>query len=489
MTEYQRISGYTERRLQRASQYVSDMWFPANPVLLSKLQTAVQTQYYDSDLDVLIAEIESDYSLFFYCLRELMRLFREEGIEPPAVSSPVELFKCGGLERLKQILSVSERNLSRHSFNGMSTEQKQRLEEALISASATQVLAENSQINPDLGFSAALLRQLGYTLIAWNYPEVYQRCMLLVKDGVSIDLAISKLLGFSPIMLAIKLSQSWGLAHYFLDAFDEDDAEQTETRLHAQAAAPVLSRLCKIGEALARANDPERYPSAKRDWETAKMEIFTRLGAQGLTVIQEAISENCETYTLSAPALFRGGFILDPEVNIAAFEQSQPIRRNPYVERCRIFLKQKLYELYGLIGSKNPAEETVRILTREIIPAAGFSGGAVYSIDPAAQVLVPHLKIGIVRLRDLAPVPADSAHSTNDMVASAWITDEIICKSNAVQEDAVLACFAGFFGYSQRYGVIYLEMPQLIFNGSEDRHLAHFKAICLALTDCLESEA
>jgi len=493
MTGDPRLSGHIERRLQRAAAYVSDMWFPANPLLLSKLQTAVQTDYFFSDIDSLITEIEGDYSLFFYCLKELTKLLQDEGIVLPSTATPREMLKLAGVERLRQILSVSERNLSRHSFMAMSAEQKSRIEEAIISASATQVLAKTSELSPELGFSAALLRQLGYTLIAWNYPEAYQRAKNLVRQGLSLDVAVSKLLGFSPTMLAMTLSQKWGLYPGLQEAFDEQQEaaaqEDAQSAMEAQAGAHVLVQLCKIGEALARANDPENYPTARRDWETAKTEIFTRLGPQGLTAIQEAVTENCQSYVTAAPALFRGGFILDPEIRIAAFERSQPIKRNPYVERCRAFLKRRFYELYELIANQTSSEDLVRVLTQEIIPAAGFSGGIIYTIDPTTQMLMPQLKLGQLRLRKPAPLEIPPGKAPHDPVPAAWVGDEIICKTNIVQGDTVLAYFAGSYGYSQRYGVLYLEMPQLIVNGSEEHQLVHFKALCLALTDCLERPA
>lgn len=483
-----RAPSYTERRLERACQYVSDLWLPVNPQLVSSLQAALNTARDDSSLDDLISEIQGDFSLYLYCLRELLRLLRESDTAPPTYQSPVELFRWAGIERLREVLKVDGKKMSAHALEGMSDFQKQRLQEVVISASASKVLSAESGVSGDLGYSAALLRQLGLTLIAWNYPSVYERALSLVRQGQTADAAITQVLGFSPGMLAFSLVRKWGITPRLTRVLEEDaevDSSEINDLVEATAIGDSVVELCKIGEALARANNPSQYPSARQDWEKAKTEIVKRIGPAGLDVIREAVIENSQNYVVAVPAYFKGAAVLDPEAHIAAFEQETFLNRNPYIQHCRAAVKNKLHELYDMLSRGEALDASLVFLVREAIPAAAFSGGVVYTIDLTLGELVPQTKIGYLHLRGMENIPYSSQRIPSNFIALAYQSDEPVSVSNVRQGEAIMAAIAGFFGYSQRMGVLYLELPQLTFRGSEAQHFVHFKALACALNDCL----
>src|SRR5690606_6925283 len=104
---------------------------------------------------------------------------------------------------------------------------------------------------------------------------------------------------------------SWGFRYEALADLGVIDEESALERDLVQAVGENIARLCRIGECLARASRPDVYPDARDAWEAAKIEIESRLGPDGLTLIRQRFSENCEEYLDLLPEAFRPGLVLD----------------------------------------------------------------------------------------------------------------------------------------------------------------------------------
>ena len=477
---------FADKRLKRACQHVSDLWFPVNGALLAKIREGLQTGAYERDMDLLLGEIRSDLSLFTYCLRELSKLLQQEQSAVASLANPVEFLRAAGLQRLRRILDVTENTVSRHSLATMSAFQRVRLEETLVSAATAEVLADDAGLDPIEGFSAAILRQLGHTLIAWNYPTVYQRALASLKRGADLDVEIARVLGFTPALLAGAIIQQWGISPEIKElVVAEEPTGEEPMGGELSAVAQTLSTICKVGEALARANHPETYPTAQADWLFAKGEIGERIGDEGMAVIQQRFSEVCISYVESAPQVFRGGMVLDPEVQVQKHRQGTLLDRNPYVQQCRDDLKERLLNLYEQIAAGPVDKTNIRLLTHEIIPEAGFRGGCVFTVDPANRLLIPQLEMKPVRMRRIAPVPYREFDDSGDVIATAFQCNAPIAQHLLEPREGVGGYIAGVLGFSQRVGVLYLELPEDAVDDAEANYTVHFKAIAQALNDAL----
>lgn len=478
-------SSRQEKRLDRATAYVSDYWFPANPALIEKIQLGLREGRYDFDLPSLVSDLKTDFSLYIYCMRELVRLARsEDGNVVP--SNPLQLCQNAGLENLKRILTADSLSISRHDLTGMNQLQAERYQEALISASTAEALSPQYSVDPDTAYTAALLRQLGHTLIAWNYPMIYEQVMSRLDAAQPVDVLLAQRLGFSPTLLAMKLVRQWGIAPDLVQAFEETP-EDEEERAIIDSIGGTLARICKVGEALARANHPERYPTAKEDWEMAKREVEKNLGKDGMVRIQEKYAESCENYLTTLPHMFEGGAVLKAEYQPSEGSDENGLReRNPYISICTARVRNRLSALYRQFDDNGVDREDLRMLVREVIPLAEFTGGCVYTIDPGLLMLVPQMNIGTPQLRSITPVDYSLVRSNSDMVCVAYQTQEPAVEYKLSPNGHMFCALAGAFGVSQRMGVIYLELPQALFSGDASRHLVHFKAIAQALNDCLQ---
>jgi len=482
MSEHRVAESGKERRLQRAVDYVQDYWFPVQADLLRNIRQGLESDLFSDDISALVGEIRNDYSLFLYCFRGVVELLKKEGIEVPK-GSPVEILHWAGIDYLKQILAEDAVGISKHQLDSADNSQKDRLHEMLISSSSAEVLARQSSVDPDQAFSAALVRQLGCTLIAWNYQETYQEALRSVmQSGEDLDLILAQRLGFSPTLLAVRVLMSWGLPHdqiHQLGLVDESLALEYEAD---EAMVDSLIELCRVGEALARAHHPEVYPKARDDFEFAHQFIAEKLGPAGMRYIQDKVLENCENYLMYIPHVFDVGLVVESE---AELEEPPLEDRNPFVSLCSPAVSRKLHDLYRKIDEGFTTQENLRSLVREVVPAALMSGGCIFTIDPAAMILIPQMDFGDLVLRDLKYVDYSLVTSDSDMVALAYQSVEPVIEYRMSEDGTVYTAVAGMFGHSQRVGVLYVEIPDNVTQNVGDERMIHFQAIRHALNDCL----
>jgi hypothetical protein len=202
-------ASFESRRLQRALTHVSNFWFPPNAHLLGQIKTGLNDGRYELGMEFLLQDVKRDYALYMYLLRELAHMLRKDGVEVK-FSEPLRLLESAGMERIRKILSVDKRAISQHDPEVLTEFQARQFEASLISASTAEVLCEHGEMAPDSAHLTALLRQLGLTLIAWNYPIVYQRALVAQSQDKNLDDLISEKLGFSPVMLAVTVVREWG---------------------------------------------------------------------------------------------------------------------------------------------------------------------------------------------------------------------------------------------------------------------------------------
>ncbi len=484
-----------DRRLDRASQHVTDFWFPVNEGLLNAIQQKLSGGEY-GDAAILVRDIRSDFSLFTFCLRELSKMLRdsEEAISFPNELNPIALLEWAGIERLQQILSTSPAEVSAHTLKGISPERLTRYQETMVSATTCEALSSNYLLDSDLAYSAALMRQLGLTLIAWNYESVYTSAVSALKAGQSLDAAITQRLGFSPSMLALRVVQDWALPTLISEAMADTPSEETaliedeELRREIEeltSASRTLISICEVGEALARANSSTAYPSAKDDWEFARKEITKTLGPQAIQYLQETLVENCERYFEHVPHIFRGAMVLDPEARVGSIERGEVSANNPYLGKCRPFLRQKLLDLYAERTAGSTRRSNLVSLARTIAPSAGFVRGCVFTIEPSTMLLIPQLAIGTSKIEEYTPVAYWANRKAESIVEQAFHSGGPHLGVVDNEGDGGRISIAAALGSSQRIGVVLLEMNSTIYNSERDQHLLHFKALLQAINDSL----
>ncbi|MCI5065725.1 HDOD domain-containing protein [bacterium] len=482
-----RLSGsLTERRLERAVGHVSDFWIPVNDGLLQEIREELSAAESDSSAPQIIARLKGDFSLFFHALRVLSDILREEGASLES-QDPILLLEKSSLDTLKKIFQSGDEEISRLSFDDGSDAQLARFHEMLVSSSTAVTLAESYGVDEQSAYSASVLRQLGLTLIAWNYPGMYQEVMNTLESGVSVEEAVSKRLGFSPQLLAIRLFQSWGYDTEFCTNYGLHDPAVGGEECLKEAMADTLVELCRVGESLARAHHPELYPSARSDWEEATQVITEKLGEGGVKKVQEKIDETLETYYTFMPEVYQHG--LDGLYELVETPESEPLSRdiirNPFLSCISPEVARSLRRLYQHIDGGLDAAVTTKVFVDEVIPVAQFSGGCVYTADPSIMMLMPQYPFGDLQLKKPQGVDYSVVLSNADIISLAFQDPEPVVEYRMNEAGELMTAVAGMFGGTQRVGVLYLELPEMVSDFEKDEQVLNFQAMRHALVECL----
>jgi hypothetical protein len=495
-----------EENVERAFRHVSNGWLPPQREVLEKVRTQLESGAYEGNREQLTNDLKEDFALYMYCLRELSNESENNtasssrflGIRERVTKkqTPAEIFRNAELESVKQILRRPDSEISVHSMSDMSDLQALRFKESLISATAAGVLAEKNEIDPETGFSCGLLRQLGLTLIAWNYPRVYSRAVECITPNENLDYQLQKVLGFSPALLGISFARRWNLSDDILLALGDRqkrggtsgafDASGTKPSGSAQHVGELLSKICEVSEALARANDPEHYPTALRDWEEAEEAIAAQLGPNGMQLIFQKAEQHCHYYLKNAPELqgFTETTALKERIVDSRFATAK-LEKNIHLKSCPPELKEKITKLYFQLKPNKILKKNIRTLVFEILPAAGFKRGCIFMLEPTSRMLTPSIKFGELQPDRCRPIKLSSALSHFDLVSSAFSLKSPLREEGVNSDGRRTTMIACSIGQTAPMGVLYLETSEDFVNDIGPDPMPVFRALRQTLSDCL----
>lgn len=479
----------TERRLQRAIQHTSQHWFPINPDVLYSIREGLDSGAFELDITFLITALKQDFALFTYCIKELIPLATRQGASATISSDPIKLLRWAGVERLKSILGSDRQPPTTHSLDRCEPFLVNRLTETSLAASTAQVLATARELDGDTVFCHGVVRQIGLNLIAWNYPSVYSRVIRSLSPSASLDEALAQELGFSPALLAMRLLRPQ------IEPTSSDKAT-------IESTWATYDTLCSVGEALVRANSPDVYPSAERDWTQAQKFLDRSLGSQGIELIKKRAIENTAVYQRELPEIFNQISSFTPEEKVKRHRRGLRSKDNQYLKFCPPLIQSALESLYGEMPSGEVSKLAIEKLVKQLFPQAGFTGGCVYVIDPTSMTLAPRVSFGKLTLRTLRSLPlqADagraigplvseviSTHmrSAKDLALAALACDQPLVERSDTDSDTATAALCGVLGKKRKVGVMYLELPEVALDDDSQLTLTIFKALRQSLCDAL----
>jgi hypothetical protein len=307
----------------------------------------------------------------------------------------------------------------------------------------------------------------------------------------TLDERLADELGFSPALLAMRVLSP-------LNASGPKDQPGRD------AAFATYEQLCDVGEALARAERPETYPSAENDWKLASEYLRKTVGEKGVDLIKTRAVEHSKAYQETLSTLFKSLEDFAPEENIQKHRKRASLRKNRWLSQCPPEIQASLRKLYDEMEDINSAKRALESLLHKIIPQAGFTGGCVFVVDPAVMALMPRAIFGNVTLRSVDRVALrktsdsknfsleagsiDTATFGGDLAATALSCAQPVIEH---QEDSSLSPLTGMYGSlgdMKRIGVLYLEALEPATLDEEQRALGTFKALRQAIADALRLE-
>lgn len=473
------------RALDEAVGYVTKGWFPVNTNLLKEIKQKLKDGFYKNNIGGLIDDLKGDLSLFTYCLRRLQEVIKQDQF----AASPADILMSLEVEKMSTMLDVPEDEISIHQFNPSMKPQAICLKHALISSATAETLAEKAHVDPRHAFLCAGVRQLGLNLVAWNYPRIYSNALTgLGRSEEDLDVALEKVLGFSPLDLGVKVALGWNSCPDTQTALGcENEAEGEAIQTPGKGSAgEKIRRFCEIGETIARINDPEHYPGAVKQWDKVSAEVNRYLGPRGLSLIAQRIENNTAGYRELSEVLFK--IDIAPEKNVQ-FAQAQHIQKlvenNQYLRKLKVELRDRFKAAYECLVSAGVSPQALKILVGEIVPALGFVRGCIFLVDSQNTMLVPMLRVGDAPLSRYRPLNcADPGDSTNPIVGALNYTAPLI-QENVVLFGEQVSHVTGTFGNREKTGVLYLEMSEQLAQADRQELIIYFKAARQCLNDCL----
>jgi hypothetical protein len=360
----------------------------------------------------------------------------------------------------------------------------------MLGASAAEVAA-NAIKGDKRAFGATVLRQLGHALIAWNYETIYQEAASLAQEKQEdIDTTIAQKLGFSPELLATCIVQSWGVSQK--KCYSIGLKLNTETGKHGDIKPSnneqeLLWKVCELGEKLAKANSTLRYPKSKTEWLKVQKQLEEIAGKGVIAVIRNKFEDYCQYYLKQIPGIItNSGSIFNFEKFPSSLETTGIMKNNQYINKCDPQTRFNLRKLYEKLERESNIDQLkIQLLIRELIPAAGFSGGAVFMFEPTLNKLIAQLYFGKIQLISLKAVDYTLATTNAKFIAAAFQASEYKQEIKYNPDEVLYLSLAGPLGKSRRIGVFYLEGPQQ--NGCiSNETICHFKAFRQCLADCLK---
>jgi hypothetical protein len=483
--------------LGRVAQQLSHAWFPVNAAVLENVRRRLDEGCYSENRDLLIDDLKADCSLYLLCLRELTVLLRQgapseyKSVSNTSFASAVQ---DAAIEHIKRVLDTPLHRLSAHKLENATPAQAERLDECYLSAAGSEALAESFGVNPRLVFNSALLRQLGLTLIAWNYPHVYRQALSTLHDPgqesyTPLDTAIHGILGFSPSMLGMRIVQLWGLSDTvssIVGAGQENDNEgypllpRPEEGVPPADQAGLIAKLCTVGEAFARASKPQYYPSARADWEYAATVIAQHLGPDGTKILRQKADQLRRQFWDALPdmrlehtAIVEEGRDAESGYVVSKYES------NVFLRGCPADVQQKFWGLYRRL---EPAvsQPLIRDFVHQLLPDLGFDVACVFTIDPLSERLVPVMRVGnpsFIRIKAVSLVESSAEMHPLRLALS----NRIPTVEEGIVGNAVKRFVLGSIGGRKGVGVFYLEIAPL----AEPRMQGHLPMLTQALQQCL----
>ena len=479
------------KSLDEAIDYVAKGWMPISTQVIKLVREKLQSGQYENQRDELISDLKRDFSLFTWFLSKLDVLcdIKKDG-KATHLDDYVRKIE---VEKLIAIFNEPDEQKNKQKRDSALKPQALALKQAIAAVATAESAADVKDLDPTLANMCAGIRQLGVNLIAWNYPRIYTRALESSSKGKdTLDKALTKILGYSPMELGTELALKWdqtgGLAALIHNDSDKLQNLSEEAKLVIGDNPEELFKCLELGETVSKLVAPELHPEAVASMPAIISEVEAIFGKGGMEALRETLESAASGYS-SKEDENPFNLDIDPQkVGEVARNQlaAKLVEKNTWVSKCPKLLQEKFTHLYGFVDLKTISPTAINILIAEVIPALGFTRGCVYLVENSRMRLNPIMRIGdapISRYRALDFSSSDkSAHPV--IVALGYSTPLI--QENVPVNGEFVSHVTGQFGTEPKAGVLYLEMSQKLASSADrGEALVFFKAARQALLDCL----
>lgn len=444
-------SGYS-LQLDRATDLVCQFWFPFDQATYKKIVnsiTSLDLREEKESKEKILQELRKDSSLYLLCLKQVQSKTRRVRTEDSSFLNSI--FETATLEELVEaIKSVSDFKVC-HDLKSASQLQSKRLSEMIIASNAAEHLSSAYEISNDVCYSSALIRQLGYTLLAWNYPKIYEKITSKPLSKSELDAEILTNLGFSASMLAFSVLKRFGLEFEYEKVFEEKKSSMLGD------AILNIHKICEIGEALSRAVNPDIYRTAKEDYVLAEAHLAEKLGSGAIAeIFSKSDGPSSSNNSLLKDALLFGSEEIERSIERVHYGKNLS-SKNTYLKALPEKEKELSLKVYSHLDPNKISQDALRIFTKELVPQSIFSSTVVYLLDPIEEMLYPSLIVGKPRVFMPRTVRLKTPGDLDILVSSLELVSPI--KEDKLIDNTNIVIVASSFG-DPTVGVFYVEIEK-----------------------------
>lgn len=453
-------------------EYLSQGWMPTNSEVLTSLIAKVKNGTFENNRKGLVTEIKKDISILSFLMKELT-------VDEEFVQNPIKLIEVAPISVISESLDKAAEVVNSFSLNQTLKPQALRIKQSLISCSAAEMMAKSRGLDSDMAYSAAVIRQMGLNLVAWNYPRIYGKALAqLPTSQEDIETMLHRWLGFSPRQIASSLTICSPSPDMKIALGLEDN--------DSDSLGKAIAEISDLAESFAQANDPENFPGQTRRWKTIEHSLQMYLGPKATTLIQDRVKSFGNIYASVPHSGIDTPLSLEINLEVANRKQADIyISQNPAACKINSDLQTKIKKMYTLVRPNEVSPEALQILILDCIPSAGFKRGCVFLYDQEHQMLIPKLKIGDRSLEEYKGVHARGSIEGDNAVLEALQSSVPIKKESTVIFGERASVVAGLIGNNEKSGVLYLEMSEELEQAGGFEPVQRFKALRNCLNHCL----
>ncbi len=439
------------KRLKEAADHVTHGWLPIDPACLDEVRRKNAAKAYKSGSEM-VDDIAADFALLAYCFKDL----QNRGGDRTPDFNPVTLLRQLTPDELSALLPASEAAASAHRRSRGNL--AQLLQTRLAQAAAATVIdfAKALGISCDLLLSIEIHRQLGLSLIAWNYARLFSQALSQSRRGFnSLEDALKSCMGVSPHSLSGSVVRGWRLGNELERALNVASSRPIALRsgsAEGAGTALTLGRLCEAVETLVRSADPKSFPGAREQWRNWEEILQRYLEEKTLADIKESFSK-------------RSGKAL---TNLKPQRTARPAEGRPAAN------EPNLHVNIARVGIEN--------FMSSVLPSWGFSSGCVYAVEQ--DRLIPTFLIGSATESEFQPISREViTHDTEPLIKSLNVEAPYLALNSSVLGRQV-SFICGVVSQPP-IALLYLEMAVDLRMLTTDEQLERFSAARKALASFL----
>jgi hypothetical protein len=451
-------------------EYLGAGWFPINTDFAKNISNKLKNGEFKDNRRNLVAQLKNDLALLTYLLKTIQG-------DQEFTDNPLKVLDIAPLEIIKSAIDEAVEKGSIHAVSNTLKPQALRIKQSIISCSATELMAKKKGLDGDMAYSVALIRQLGLSLVAWNYPRIYAKALTQITSGTEdLETLLFKGLGFSPRQLGVNLTIANPSADLKVALGFDDPVNDTP--------GAKLRQISELAEKFAQANDPEHFPWITRQWGDIQNNITSVLGADGLPIIMDRFKDFIEAYGTMPSIGFEQELSKERNLEIANKKHIENlVSFNQYAQKLNNDLQHRIKRVYKFMKTNEVSPEALQVLIVDFVPASGFLNGCVFLQDLETQKLVPKLRIGQRPLDDYKRILVGS--SNDNPIMESLHSSVPLKRDGSVLFGERISMVAGLMGSVEKPGVLYLEMNEELASAGGFEPVLRFKAIRTCLNQCL----